>query len=116
MIDNTQIDPTKPLVFEAEKQGNNRNSSWFKPGQSGNPNGRPHKEYSITEAFRKMLGANPETKKLLVDRILKSALDGDMAAAKMIWQYMDGMPKQAMDLTTQGTEVPTIILDTKPKI
>jgi TRAP-type mannitol/chloroaromatic compound transport system substrate-binding protein len=55
-----------------------------------------------------MLGSKPETKKALVDRILKSALDGDMTAAKMIWHYMDGTPKQTMDVTSENNKLPTM--------
>ena len=71
----------------------------FKPGQSGNPNGRPPKGYSITEAFKSMLGAQPEVKAQIVEAIKEKALKGDPAAQKLIWQYMDGMPKQGIEIT-----------------
>jgi hypothetical protein len=104
----SSIDPTKPLPdSELQKQENKRNPSWFKPGQSGNPAGRPLKGYSITDTFKQMLGEKPEVKKALVNKILKQALDGDTPAAKMIWQYMDGMPSQSMDLTSKGESIKT---------
>lgn len=83
-------------VSETEKK--QRGGVQFKPGQSGNPAGRPPKGYSITEAFRNMLGAQPEVKAQIVEAIKDKALKGDPAAQKLIWQYMDGMPSQAVDL------------------
>lgn len=113
------IDPTKPLSENgSEKQENNRNPSWFKPGESGNPHGRPPKGHSITETFKQMLGAKIEIKQALVNKTLRLALDGDITAIRLIWNYMDGLPLQATDITTLGEKLPdtkTIILDTKPK-
>jgi hypothetical protein len=61
---------------------------------SGNPNGRPPKGYSITEAFKSMLSAEPEVKAQIVQSIKDKALKGDTTAQKMIWEYMDGKAKQ----------------------
>lgn len=69
----------------------------FKPGQSGNPNGRPKKGYSITEWFKEMLDSKPEVKDAIGKSIMKKALEGDTAAQKMVWQYMDGMPQQKIE-------------------
>ena len=71
----------------------------FPPGVSGNPNVRPPKGYSITEAFKSMLAADPEVKRDIVESIKLKALKGDTAAQKLIWQYMDGMPAQAIEHT-----------------
>jgi len=66
----------------------------YKPGQSGNPKGRPRKGYSITEWFKDMLGSKPEVRDAIGKSILKKALEGDPAAQRMVWSYMDGMPTQ----------------------
>lgn len=79
----------------------------FKPGQSGNPEGRPPKGYSITEWFKNMLGSNPEVKDAIGKSIMKKALEGDTTAQKMVWSYMDGMPQQHTDLTTKGEKIIT---------
>jgi len=71
----------------------------FKPGQSGNLNGRPKKGYSITEWFKEMLASKPEVKDALGKSIIKKALEGDSAAQRLVWNYMDGMPKQKADIT-----------------
>lgn len=71
--------------------------------QNINRNGRPPKGYSITEWFREMLDSKPEVKDAIGKSILKKALDGDTAAQKMVWQYMDGMPQQ--DVTSGGKPI-----------
>jgi len=77
----------------------------FKKGQSGNPKGRPKKGYSITEWFREMLDNKPEVKEAIGRSILKKALEGDAAAQRMVWQYMDGMPHQKSDITSDGEKI-----------
>ena len=74
----------------------------WKEGQSGNPNGRPPKGYSITETIKAMMDEKPEIKKALGNKILEMALKGDITAMKTLWQYMDGMPKQTTDITSGG--------------
>jgi hypothetical protein len=70
----------------------------FKDNPSNiNKNGRPPKGYSITEWFREMLDSKPEVKDAIGKSILAKALEGDTAAQKMVWQYMDGMPKQTIE-------------------
>lgn len=71
----------------------------FKPGQSGNPNGRPPKGYSITAMFREMFENEPDKKKALGEAIFKRAIAGDPTAIKLVWSYMDGAPMQAVELT-----------------
>lgn len=83
--------------------------SW-KKGQSGNPNGRPAKGYSITEMMQKIIatprkddkGRLQDVREVLATKILEKALVGDVAAQKMIWQYMDGMPLQKNEITGAG--------------
>lgn len=101
-------EPTTPLVTEAEKQEENRNPSWFKPGQSGNPNGRPHKGYSITEAVKDLLTKNPERKKKIIEKIIALAEGGDPVFVKLAWNYMDGMPNQKTDITSGGDKLEPI--------
>lgn len=68
-----------------------------KKGAQANPNGRPPKGYSITEYFREMIASQPEKKKKLVNAIFEKALQGDVSAQKMIWQYMDGQAPQTIN-------------------
>ena len=86
-----------------------KTSTSFKPGNNANPNGRPKKGYSITEMFKSMLSEKPEVKRILVESIYQKAVkDGDTTAQKMIWNYMDGLPKQSVDLTTGGKPFPLL--------
>jgi len=77
----------------------------FKKGQVANPHGRPKKGYSITAWFKAMFKAKPEVKEKLGQSIVAKALKGDIAAQKLIWNYMDGMPLQVTDLTSLGEKI-----------
>jgi len=97
------------------KQDKNRKPGTFKPGQSGNPKGRPPKGYSITEWFREMLASDPQIKDELGSAILQKAKSGDVTAMKLVWNYLDGMPQQKMDVTSDGKPLPTPIYGGKAK-
>lgn len=79
-----------------------------KKGAAANPNGRPPKGYSITEWFKEMFASNPEVKDALGKAILKKALEGDQAAVRLIWQYMDGMAQQRVDHTSGDKPIPIL--------
>jgi len=81
-----------------------RTRTTWKPGQSGNPKGRPPRGYSITEMMKEMLGSNPEIKRALGKVIIRKALEGDMAAINRVWAYMDGLPTQPIN-TSGVTEI-----------
>jgi hypothetical protein len=100
----------------SEKSERNRPDNWFKPGQSGNPNGRPKgKGLSLTTLIKRKLEEIPEGKQkthaeYLIDSILKKAIiDGDTQMQKTVWNYIDGMPRQETDNKTQHSgEITTI--------
>lgn len=72
-----------------------RPTAW-KPGESGNPNGRPSKGYSIAETMREMFASSPEKKQQLVNAMFEKAINGDTQAAKYLSSYVDGMPVQTV--------------------
>lgn len=80
----------------------NEENKWKKGQPSPNPNGRPKKGYSISETIREMMDEQPEIKKALGSKIIEAAVKGDIAAIKLIWSYMDGMPKQSMDVGVES--------------
>lgn len=79
----------------------------FPKGKSGNEKGRPPKGYSITEMMKEMLTSQPEIKKAIGQSIAKKALQGDVTALKLLWNYLDGMPKQdgTLDMTSGGEKI-----------
>ena len=72
----------------------------FKPGQSGNPNGRPRKP-TFTEVCREYLGDAYDSKsdttrmQMLVRTLFANALEGDTKAAKLILERVDPAPQGA---------------------
>lgn len=69
----------------------------FKPGQSGNPTGRP-KSTPITDALRKAL-ANPKQAEAFVKGILKEARKGNSKAFAAVADRLEGKPAQSHELT-----------------
>jgi hypothetical protein len=73
---------------------------WSK-GQSGNPGGRP-KSKPITEALLKELKAKGPGKlshtQEMAWRLVQLAIAGDVAAAKLVLSYVDGLPIQNVEV------------------
>jgi len=96
--------------------GKKQNDNLFKKGQSGNPNGRPKGTVSVVSKIKSKLKKIPKGQKhsylnLLVERIFKDAIqDGNEQMIKLICQYVDGMPKQSTDLTTNGKDLETVLV------
>ena len=69
--------PNSPAKTD-KKQG-----SQFKPGQSGNPNGRPNgSRNKATMALEALLDGEGEA---MTRKAVESALNGDMAASGCVW-------------------------------
>ena len=84
-------------------------SNGWKPGQSGNPSGRPKKGTSVADllrwkAKRKVL-AGPQKGKTYADAIaeviLVKAEAGDLKAAEMYFDRIEGKPHQTIAQTTE---------------
>ncbi len=91
----------------------------FKPGQSGNPNGRPKRAWtwaSLMESAAEEASVTGETQKeVVIKKIFELASKGDMVAAKEILNRMDGMPTQQTDITSGGKPLPQPIYGGDPK-
>ena len=97
----------------------------WKKGQSGNPKGRPKGSRSVSDTFRKI--ASSDYAKLVIGRgkveqeidlktdgcdiieavavcVIDKALKGDLKAADMIFDRLDGKAPQAIDMTTTSKE------------
>lgn len=92
----------------AKMPQNRRENSW-KPGQSGNPKGRPPKGATVKEILLKLGEQKMRLKvgdqelevsrrEAYLMRAFQMAIGGDLAAMKFIASYSDGMPRQVQDI------------------
>lgn len=87
--------------------GESRNpDGTFKKGVSGNPAGKPEGSFSLIAMLKAELQKCPEgqDKKtfadMLIQRIMKKAIsDGDDSQIRNILQYVEGMPKQKLEMS-----------------
>ena len=86
-----------------EKQ---RGKSWFKPGQSGNPAGRPKGRFSVTTLIIKELENNPEKTAEIVQWLLANRKD-------LVWKMIDSEPPKDLNLG-QNPELPFKIIIEQP--
>jgi len=82
----------------------------FKPGQSGNPAGRP-KSITLSEALRlelaKVLPNDTQERtfaELIAQQLVKAAATGNILAAKEIADRTEGKPKQAIAMDMNVTD------------
>lgn len=88
-----------------------RKTGRWKPGQSGNPNGRPPKAKSLTDLLRNRVAAKgPDGKpnmEAITDKVMQLALAGERWAVELIYDRLEGKPAQALELT--GDEAKPVI-------
>lgn len=96
--------PTKKAQKKAPgKPFTKGNKFAFKPGQSGNPAGRPRD--AITPHLRELAQEQAPGKdkrtygRMVAEMLYAEALGGNVQAAKEILDRLDGKPRQAVDLT-----------------
>ena len=102
--------------MSTDKQGKNKDGrdaqgrftkdtpNTFKPGQSGNPAGRP-KSITLSEALRlelaKVFPGDTQERtfaEVIAQQLVRSAATGNILAAKEIADRTEGRPKQAVDM------------------
>jgi hypothetical protein len=81
----------------------------FTKGQSGNPNGRPRKGRSLTEALEKAMKKKREdgkkTSEALTDVLIDLAIkEKNIAAIKYIMDRVEGKPTESIELTDGATD------------
>ena len=89
---------------------NSRNLKKWKPGQSGNPAGRP-KSRPFNDALRAEIKAaenDPEILRSVAKALLEKALSGDVAAINALGDRLDGKPINCvlMPLKTALSDMP----------
>lgn len=84
----------------------------FPPGVSGNPAGKPkgarHFTSIVQEALIK-LGTTEKGEKIVIqkalgEKVVSMALAGNEQMIKLIWNYLDGMPKASLELEDGRTD------------
>ena len=101
------MEDIKEIVVPEKQIENKRklpHSAW-KPGQSGNPNGRPPKGLALTDVMREMLEKNPEIKQEILKKLLAGAAKGDLAFIKEVLDRIDGKPNVTADIHNTGEVV-----------
>lgn len=104
-----------------DKQGNNRENKTvgrgsppvatrFKPGQSGNPKGRP-KSITLSEAYRRELAKvdpnDPERRsfaEVLAEQMIIKAMSGDVSALRELGDRTEGKARQSIALSMEKRE------------
>ncbi len=84
----------------------------YPKGVSGNlagpGRGYKHMTTKIMEAISKVSDGSGEPDDVAIVRALvQGAKEGDVQKIKLVLNYVDGMPPQAMDVTSQGEQVGT---------
>ena len=80
-----------------------KHGGWQK-GQSGNPGGRPKKDFSLNTALREYLAEKDNRRKklrkdVIVEKLYKLAAAGDVKAIKMIFDRLEGLPVSQIELS-----------------
>jgi hypothetical protein len=79
------------VVETVNEKGNPENLTPWKPGESGNPKGRPPKEEAVTDILR-----NTVDKQALVNKLIELALNGDKTALTYCIDRLDGKPRETV--------------------
>jgi len=81
----------------------------FKPGQSGNPNGRPKKGQTFTDLLKEYLAQ--ETKEpgktrydKLIEKMYEFAMQPDATMMKYLVDRVDGKPAESVQLSSDADE------------
>ena len=83
----------------------NQEIGQFKPGQSGNPNGRPKKLPDLEKLLVRVLGSEEENKtgwEVIIEALQKKAAKGDVKAAELLLSRGYGKARQTVDLNHGG--------------
>ena len=115
-------DNTEDIIAEKTEKMQRRlaNLKPFPKGVSGNPKGKKPGTISVVAGIKRKLEEVPDGQKttyleLLINRIFKQAIqEGNEQMIKIIVNYVDGMPVQAVENKTEGSLEIKIVED-KPK-
>ena len=80
----------------------NKYGKRFKPGESGNPDGRP-KGKTLTERVKDVLESNPDRAAAIVEAGIRAAEQGDFHFWKYLCDRMEGVPAQQINANVNHT-------------
>lgn len=72
------------------KRGERLATHRWKPGQSGNPAGKAKGTVSLAYAVQRLLRKEPEKLESIARTLIDSAIAGDVAAARLLFERLDG--------------------------
>jgi len=108
---NNPTKPTKRKKSVVKQRKNNEGGitgKGFKPGVSGNPNGRPKKENCVSDLLRSKgdeLQPDGKTKlQAVIDTLYDRANEGELKAIDMIFDRLEGKPAQKVEV--EETKLP----------
>ena len=87
-----------PDAAPAPRPANRDKLGQFKPGHSGNPEGRP-KGPSLLAALKQRLAEHPEEVDAIIDQLISMAVGGELKAIEIVGDRLDGKPTQRSEIT-----------------
>lgn len=102
----------EPIVALRDERGR-----FLEGGPTINPGGRPKGSVSLSTHLRNLLAeAGPnegrtKAQELVMQLYKKAIADGDEASIKLIFQYMEGMPRQRIGLEGGEEGSPIVVTD-----
>jgi hypothetical protein len=124
-MEEQKIEKTEKTEIKQKKRRGAPPEYLFKPGQSGNPAGRPPGSKNFTTLFEKAvkevakkleLGKDPDAVEIeIIKRGIKEALAGKYPFYKDIFDRIYGQPKGNIDITSGDEKISINIVDFKNK-
>ena len=103
-----RIETDKQLDNSMEKKANHLKKHQWKKGKSGNPNGRPKKDFALNDHIRALANVEGKDKKTLLENVVQTvyneALSGNMTAVSFLADRILGKPQQSIALKEESTE------------
>lgn len=112
----TQLENPNDNTF-VDKHGVRRyKTGAIAPGNTANPHGRPPGEFNLTSLVKNKLQEIPKGQQKsyaiqLIEKMLDQAIrKGDTATQKLIWNYIEGLPRQTIGLDggAEGRPIPLL--------
>ncbi len=102
-----------PFIMQATSTEGRDEKGHFLPGYTANPAGKPRDTFSLVAMIKKKLKQVPEGSQRsfaehIIDKTVEDAIKGNVVAMKLLWNYVEGMPKQHTDITSGGKPIPIL--------